>query len=137
MENLEKWLESVITYAIYCKEPAIQRFKNDVNVFYNYAKNSNENYILAKRRAFSVVGEIMKEIKEESPWEIIKTLYESNAKTVLDMCLIGDMMLEYSEYGTEFVEKIMDYESLRLISELMIKYDGKKELEFLKEMGYN
>ena len=47
------------------------------------------------------------------------------------------MMLEYSEYGTEFVEKIMDYESLRLISELMIKYDGKKELEFLKEMGYN
>ena len=136
MENLEKWLGSVLTYAIYCKEPAIQRFKNDVNVFYNYAKNSNENYILAKMRAFSVVGEIMKEIKEESPWEIIKTLYESNAKTVLDMCLIGDMMLEYSEYGTEFVEKVMDYESLRLISELMVKYDGKKEFDFLKEMGY-
>lgn len=136
MVELQKWAEEMINYRKYCKEVAQERFKNDIIIFVNRVSYYDNVYFEAKKRAFSLAIEIMKELREGSPWEIINALYSANVKTILDMTLVGDIMLEYSEYGTTFIEHVLNIEAYRAIADLMKKYEDKKELEFLKEHGY-
>ncbi len=136
MDELRRWAEEITKYQVYCKEAAQMRFKNDIIIFVGRAQSYDKVYFEAKKRAYSIAAEIMKELKEGSSWEVIKTLFETNVKTILDITLVGDIMLEYSEFGTAFVEKILDINTYQAIADLMKKYDAKKEIEFLKEMGY-
>lgn len=136
MTTIEKWAEETTSYSKYCKEAAQLRFSNDIKIFIGRMNSYNPEYFEAKRKAYSLAAEIMKELKEGASWDVVKTLYSSNVKTVLDVTLVGDIMLEYSEFGTAFIEHVLDIDTYQAIAELMKKYDTKKEVEFLRQMGY-
>lgn len=137
MNNIQEWRENIIKYSEYCKDAAKQRFINDINIFVGRLYTYDKTYFEAKYAAYSLAAEIMKELKEGSSWEVVKTLFSSNVKTILDVTLVGDIMLEYSEFGTSFIEQVLDINSYELIADLMKKYDAKKEMEFLRSIGYN
>lgn len=136
MDSLEKWKNEILKYQVYCKDAAKLRFNNDIVCFINRENTYPKNYFEAKKRAYSIAAEIMKELKEGSSWEVIIAIYNANVKTFLDLTLVGDIMLEYSEFGTAFIENVLDLDTYRAIADLIKKYDDKKELEYLKELGY-
>ncbi len=137
MEDIKSWAEATIPYSAYCKEAAKERFKNDIIDFIHRVSFYDKDHFAAKMKAYSIAAEIMKELKEGSPWEVVDTIFQTNAKTILEVIAICDIMLEYSEFGTSFVERSINLDFYREIESLVKKYDAKKEMEFLNGHYYH
>ncbi len=136
MEELVLWAEKTIQFSIYCKEVAKERFRRDIISFIHRVKFYDQIHFEAKKKAFSVAAEIMKELQEGSPWEVVDTLFYTNIKTIYEVIAICEIMLEYSEFGTAFVERFTPLPLYQEIEGLVKKYDAKKEMEFLNGHYY-
>lgn len=130
------WLDSMLGYSVYCKECAQDRWINDLYTFISSSNLLGKEVYEAKKASFKLTGIIMKKLSENTSWDIIRELTYQRITNTLDYTFVGQMMLEYSEHGTEFIEQVYDLPGLRLLTDLTKKYEKKKEAEMLRKLGY-
>ena len=79
-------------------------------------------------------SEIMELLDTGADWKRVKQLVDSQVHTVCSISVVGQILLRYSEYGIEFVHKIIGINKLDGMYYLKEAYDeAKKEKEATTE----
>ncbi|MCH5167726.1 MAG: hypothetical protein J1F35_07580 [Erysipelotrichales bacterium] len=135
-KELNDWIDNIVTYSMYCRQPAKARWIMDLESFAMNEASYNPEVFQMKKECYSIAAEIIKMIFFEEPWDAIKVLFNANAKNSIYVSMIGLTVLKYSDHETEFIEQVVDLEELDWLSKLYHEYEERKLLEDMKKLGY-
>lgn len=135
-KELEDWFDYIVIFSNYCREPAKERWMNDIGSFLARANSYRVEEFNIKKDCYSIAAEFIKMIHDGESWEDIKKLFDEKAKTPMYKCIVGNIMLSYSKYPTEFIEQVIDLEEANWYADLVKRYDERKLYEEMQTMNY-
>ena len=133
--ELEKWLDYIVTYSMFCKSEAKGRWIFELQNFIANANNRDTEEVSLKQHYYEVASVIIKMIFDNDSWESIKDYFYKNCSGILNKAEVLKTIMNYSEHGLEFFEQVFQVSDLEVLSELYKIYSDKKLTEEMKRMN--
>lgn len=125
-KELEAWLDNMVVFSMYCRPVARERWIFDLENFIKREKLYGPEMFSIKKDCYALAAEFILMIHEKKSWEEIKAVFKRKVGSAMYKSIVCDIMLQYSEYETEFVEQVIDLEEANWYADLVHKYDDRK-----------
>lgn len=125
-KDLKIWLDNMVVFSMYCRPVARERWVFELENFIKREKSFGPEMFSIKKDCYTLAAEFILMIHERKSWDEIKRVFKQKVGSVIYKTTVCDIMLEYSEYETEFVEQVIDLEEANLYADLVRKYDDRK-----------
>ena len=122
--DAEEYITKMSKYSNYCKTDKQAQWESEIRKLVYMAGEATDKYILSQLYAREQAGLIMEEIEKGKSWNDISELVNSQ---VYNLSLLGEVMLEYSPYGIDFVDSVIGEKEIMLSDNLNSKYEEAKK----------
>ena len=122
----EEYIKKMSKYATYCKEDKQEDWTNDIRSVVYKAGTVDDDAVSFRLSFFEYTAKIMEQHANGKSWmEIGDYIFHHNS-SMGTLCILSDMMLEYSKDSVEFIDNIIGEGLLKHWDDKYQKYIDEK-----------